>query len=242
MAGAQENPVADKRYAFWTTGVAVYACWNAATLIGALVGSSIDPQTFGLDVAFAAGFVAMVLPHLRHRRGLLAAVLGGDDLPRAHPVHTGRRADPVLRSRSPRRPPGATVMTWSLVLLARRRCLRLQVPRARGHRLPDPARAGRALPRARPRRAAQRPHRPGHVRQRSGPRARRTGAGVVVAVVLAWRRAPFVVVVAAAAATTALLRQLYGIGRPACLRRRSTGSPGCSPRAGWPWRPRAGRR
>jgi hypothetical protein len=32
--------------------------------------------------------------------------------------------------------------------------------------------------------------------------------GIVVAIVLAWRRAPFIVVVAAAAATTALLRQL----------------------------------
>jgi branched-subunit amino acid transport protein len=32
--------------------------------------------------------------------------------------------------------------------------------------------------------------------------------GVAVAVVLAWRRAPFIVVVAAAAATTAILRQL----------------------------------
>jgi branched-subunit amino acid transport protein len=32
--------------------------------------------------------------------------------------------------------------------------------------------------------------------------------GIAVAIVLAWRRAPFIVVVAAAAATTALLRQL----------------------------------
>jgi branched-subunit amino acid transport protein len=32
--------------------------------------------------------------------------------------------------------------------------------------------------------------------------------GIAVAIVLAWRRAPFIVVVVAAAATTALLRQL----------------------------------
>ena len=35
-----------------------------------------NPETFGLDVAFPAAFVAMVLPHLRHRRGLIAGVLG----------------------------------------------------------------------------------------------------------------------------------------------------------------------
>lgn len=36
-------------------------------------------------------------------------------------------------------------------------------------------------------------------------------AGVLVGIVLAWRRAPFIVVVAAAAATAALLR-LFGVG------------------------------
>lgn len=66
----------DKRYAFWVTGLALLVAWNVPTLVGALVGSAIDPDTFGLDVAFPAGFVAMVLPHLRHRRGLIAAVLG----------------------------------------------------------------------------------------------------------------------------------------------------------------------
>ena len=75
MASAQPDPVA-KRHAFWITGIAVYVCWNVATLVGALVGSAIDPATFGLDVAFPAGFVAMVAPHLRHRLGLIAAILG----------------------------------------------------------------------------------------------------------------------------------------------------------------------
>ena len=50
----------------------VFVCWNLGTLIGALAGSAIDPQTYGLDAAFPAGFVAMVAPQLRHRIGLLA--------------------------------------------------------------------------------------------------------------------------------------------------------------------------
>ncbi len=76
MASVQPD-LASKRHAFWITGATVYVCWNTATLIGALIGSAIDPAMYGLDAAFPAGFVAMVAPHLRHRRGLLAAVLGG---------------------------------------------------------------------------------------------------------------------------------------------------------------------
>ena len=76
MAAAQDRPE-DRRYAFWATAVALFALWNTGGLIGAAIGSSINPETYGLDVAFPAGFVAMVLPHLRHRRGLIAAVLGG---------------------------------------------------------------------------------------------------------------------------------------------------------------------
>lgn len=75
MASAQGQAAA-KRFAFWVTGAAVYVCWNTATLVGALVGSAVNPETFGLDAAFPAGYVAMVAPQLRHRRGLVAGVLG----------------------------------------------------------------------------------------------------------------------------------------------------------------------
>ena len=75
MATAQPEPAA-QRTAFWITGVSVYVCWNIGTLIGALAGSAIDPQTYGLDAAFPAGFVAMVAPQLRRPPGLLVGVLG----------------------------------------------------------------------------------------------------------------------------------------------------------------------
>jgi predicted branched-subunit amino acid permease len=75
MAVAQPEPAA-QRAAFWITGVSVYVFWNAGTLIGALIGTSVDPKTFGLDAAFPAGFVAMVWPLLRDPRGRLAAALG----------------------------------------------------------------------------------------------------------------------------------------------------------------------
>ena len=75
MATAQRTEHT-QRVAFWITGGTVFACWNLATLLGALAGEAIDPQTWGLDAAFPAGFVAMVAPHLRYRIGLLAGLLG----------------------------------------------------------------------------------------------------------------------------------------------------------------------
>ncbi|MEY4360872.1 MAG: hypothetical protein RL391_178 [Actinomycetota bacterium] len=65
-----------QQIAFWFTGVTLYVFWNIGTLIGAITGSAIDPQTFGLDAAFPAGFVAMVWPLLGDRRARAAAALG----------------------------------------------------------------------------------------------------------------------------------------------------------------------
>jgi len=65
-----------RRDAFWITGVSVFVFWNIGTVVGALLGSAVDPQVWGLDAAFPAGFVAMVVPHLRTRRGLLAGITG----------------------------------------------------------------------------------------------------------------------------------------------------------------------
>ncbi|HRE01942.1 MAG TPA: hypothetical protein PLV68_11635, partial [Ilumatobacteraceae bacterium] len=71
----QDDPDA-RRAAFWATGFAIFTFWNLGTLVGALVGNGLDPQTFGLDAAFPAAFVAMLWPHLRSRRGRLAAGIG----------------------------------------------------------------------------------------------------------------------------------------------------------------------
>lgn len=65
-----------KDWAFWSCAVMLFACWNLGTLVGALAGSSIDPETFGLDAAFPVVFVAMVAPHLATRSGRRAALIG----------------------------------------------------------------------------------------------------------------------------------------------------------------------
>lgn len=75
MSAAQSDADA-QRAAFWITGASLYVFWNLGTLLGALAGSAIDPETFGLDAAFPAAYVAMLWPLLRDGRGRLAAALG----------------------------------------------------------------------------------------------------------------------------------------------------------------------
>ena len=66
-----------QRKAFWVAGASVFVFWNLGTLLGAIGGDAIgDPETFGLDAAFPAGFVALVAPHLRTMEGKLAALIG----------------------------------------------------------------------------------------------------------------------------------------------------------------------
>jgi 4-azaleucine resistance transporter AzlC len=77
MAMAQPDRASARR-AFWATGLAVFVCWNAGTLIGVLGGGVIGhPETFGLDAAFPAGFLALLVPHLKRLDGRRAAVVGG---------------------------------------------------------------------------------------------------------------------------------------------------------------------
>jgi predicted branched-subunit amino acid permease len=76
MAVAQPDD-ASARGAFWVTGIAVFVCWNAATLLGAVAGNAIgNPKTFGLDAAFPAGFLALMAPMLRERPKRAAAIIG----------------------------------------------------------------------------------------------------------------------------------------------------------------------
>lgn len=75
MAVAQDDP-AHRRAAFWVTGLSVYVFWNAGTLVGALLGTAIDPRTYGLDAAIPAAFVAILFPLLRERVPRRAAIAG----------------------------------------------------------------------------------------------------------------------------------------------------------------------
>lgn len=75
MAAAQDDEQ-HRRAAFWLTGLSVYVFWNVGTLLGALLGSSLDTQRWGIDAAFPAAYVAMLWPLLKVRRQLVAAAIG----------------------------------------------------------------------------------------------------------------------------------------------------------------------
>lgn len=69
MCLAHEDDVRARRLAFWATGLAVFALWNLATLVGALAGTALgNPQTYGLDAAVPAAFLALLWPRLADRR------------------------------------------------------------------------------------------------------------------------------------------------------------------------------
>ncbi|MFC5215655.1 AzlC family ABC transporter permease [Streptomyces coerulescens] len=77
---AQSDPVR-RRAAFWVNGLGLFAAWNTGVLAGALAGTALgDTAKYGLDAAFPAVLVALVLPTLRtdarvRRCALLGAAL-----------------------------------------------------------------------------------------------------------------------------------------------------------------------
>ncbi|PSL38031.1 4-azaleucine resistance transporter AzlC [Labedella gwakjiensis] len=78
VAFALIEPRGDRRRAaFWFCGVALFVCWNVGVVIGALVGTLIpDTEALGLDAAFPAILLALVLPSLRSQRARRAAAVG----------------------------------------------------------------------------------------------------------------------------------------------------------------------
>jgi predicted branched-subunit amino acid permease len=77
MAVAQdENRAA--RLGFWSTGLAVFVCWNLATLVGAVGATALgDPEALGLDAAVGAAFLALLWPRLSGRSAWTTALVAG---------------------------------------------------------------------------------------------------------------------------------------------------------------------
>lgn len=92
MAVGQGTPQLS-RVAFWWTFGGVFTFWNLSTLLGAVVGSVVDPSTFGLDAVVPAAFLALLAPRLAQRgagdpdRGLRRGDRRGAD-----PADAARRA------------------------------------------------------------------------------------------------------------------------------------------------------
>jgi 4-azaleucine resistance transporter AzlC len=59
-------------------GLLLYVCWVGGTAVGVLAGDALgDPNALGLDAAFPALFLALLVTQVHSRRALAAAVLGG---------------------------------------------------------------------------------------------------------------------------------------------------------------------
>jgi 4-azaleucine resistance transporter AzlC len=103
VALAQPDPVARRR-AYWLTGATLFVAWNAGTLLGIALGQHVgDPAALGLDAAFPAGLIALLLPNLRDREtrrvavtGAAVAVLATPLLPAGVPVLLGLAALALL--------------------------------------------------------------------------------------------------------------------------------------------------
>ncbi|WP_263248641.1 AzlC family ABC transporter permease [Saccharopolyspora rosea] len=72
-----QDDVAERRRAFWLTGVALYCAWVPSVFLGGLLGEGLgDPAAFGLDAAMPAALLALIMPSLREFRTLRAVALG----------------------------------------------------------------------------------------------------------------------------------------------------------------------
>jgi 4-azaleucine resistance transporter AzlC len=59
-------------------GLLLYVCWVGGTAVGVLAGDALgDPDALGLDAAFPALFLALLVTQVHSRRALATAVLGG---------------------------------------------------------------------------------------------------------------------------------------------------------------------
>jgi len=73
---AQPDP-ARRRRTYWLIGVTLFTSWNLGTALGVLLGGATgDPASLGLDAAFPAGLIALILPSLRDRATRVVALTG----------------------------------------------------------------------------------------------------------------------------------------------------------------------
>ncbi|MGV9266056.1 AzlC family ABC transporter permease [Kitasatospora sp. NPDC003701] len=113
-----------RRAAFWLCGVALFVVWNAAVVVGAAAGGLIgDTDALGLDAAFPAVLLALVLPSLTDRRTRAAALAGAV----------------VAVAATPYLPAGLPVLLALLGLLLAGRGPAAEVPAERGPAVAEPA-------------------------------------------------------------------------------------------------------
>jgi 4-azaleucine resistance transporter AzlC len=73
---SQPGDIALKHWFFLGAGLTLWSGWQISTAIGIFLGAQIPPE-WGLDFALPLTFIALVVPTLKDRPGLLAAATAG---------------------------------------------------------------------------------------------------------------------------------------------------------------------
>jgi 4-azaleucine resistance transporter AzlC len=66
----------NKHWYYFGAGITLWASWQISTAIGIFVGQLI-PESWSLDFALALTFIALVVPNLKDRAGVAAAISAG---------------------------------------------------------------------------------------------------------------------------------------------------------------------
>ncbi|HEV8172813.1 MAG TPA: AzlC family ABC transporter permease [Actinoplanes sp.] len=73
----REKDPTRRRHTYWLIGITLFTSWNAGTALGVWLGGATgDPATLGLDAAFPAGLIALIMPSLHDRDTRLVALAG----------------------------------------------------------------------------------------------------------------------------------------------------------------------
>ena len=67
----------ERRSAYWLTGIMLFGFWQVGTVGGLVIGAAVgDPTRYGLDAAFPAALLALLLPRLREGVGFRVGLVG----------------------------------------------------------------------------------------------------------------------------------------------------------------------
>jgi 4-azaleucine resistance transporter AzlC len=74
----EPDPSPHKHWYFFGSAIAMYINWNLCTLIGLIAGQQIpDARGWGLQVAMAVTFIGLIVPALKDRPLVIAALVAG---------------------------------------------------------------------------------------------------------------------------------------------------------------------
>jgi 4-azaleucine resistance transporter AzlC len=71
-----EASAANKHWYFLGSGLALWSTWQLSTIVGVLAGAQV-PESWALDFTLALTFIALVVPRLKDRPSIAAAVSAG---------------------------------------------------------------------------------------------------------------------------------------------------------------------